>query len=178
MASLLCPILVMVCRDCSEMRRSEVSHAQLCLGTLVVIIYPVSVSGCLQCLLVFEESESRNHAYLCKSPLLPNNSFFFITSSCWFQCSYSITCFLPLSWSDSYFAASARWWAPNGQWPFFMPVPPYHPAGCYVGRVVFRRCSSDTIDLDSHQKINIMKLSMVHSQWCNAITTVFFSIFL
>ena len=30
--------------------------------------------------------------------------------------------------------------------------------------VVFRRCSSDTIDLDSHQKINIMKLSMVHSQ--------------
>lgn len=77
MASLLCPILVMVFRDCSEMRRREVSHPQLCLGSLVIVVYPVSVSDYLQCLLVFEESESRNRAYLCKS-LLPNNGFFFI----------------------------------------------------------------------------------------------------
>lgn len=52
MASLLCPILVMVFRDRSEMRCREVSHTHLSLGTLVIIVYPVSVGDCLQCLLV------------------------------------------------------------------------------------------------------------------------------
>ena len=112
-----------------EMRGCEVSHPQACMGT-VVILQPSSVSNCLQCLSVFEESENKkHHPYLWKS-LLPGTSFFykFLSASQPLPVNFggvipSLASCCTWPWSDWYFAASARWWGTNGQWLCFMPTP-------------------------------------------------------